>query len=68
MDYAEFLALAAEYDSLSATLSGNSVALLLCLCQTAARRSFWKSSGEPLTDSQWDDIEAIVGQCLAELM
>jgi len=68
MDYPAFLTLAADYDTTSVTLSPESITLVLCLMTVANDRNNWSDAGEPVSDSQWDEIEALVAQCEAELM
>ena len=56
------LALASETNAKSTTLSPETIALVLSASGILEDRSFW----DEMTDSEWDEIEAIVANLIYE--
>ena len=63
-DREAMLALAANYDNRSVYLSGFSYAVLLATADTALPRWVWSD----MTDSQWDETDALLNNMVSELM
>jgi microcystin-dependent protein len=67
IDYARLL-VEAQGSPILATLSPESVALFLDTAQWVENRSLWENGDDKVTDSEWDEIEALVAQALTEIM
>jgi len=68
MDYDALLALSQDYLGRSVYLSGFSYGLLLTLASNTHNRKLWHVAGQPPTDTQWDEIDTQISNCLDELM
>jgi microcystin-dependent protein len=49
-------------------LQGESRDLILSALEYYARRHLWHNAGAPLTDSEWDEVEAAIAQAAADVM
>lgn len=63
LSYPALLALSDDYTSRSIYLSGFSFALLISWVAQASNRWQWT----PTTDTEWDEIDALVAKCIEEL-
>jgi len=66
MDYDALIALASEMNGQIVSLNANSLTLLLMALEFANTTS-WNNAGEPLTDAETDNLDAIVSQAFADL-
>jgi len=66
MDYDALIELALYAQGQIVRLNGDSLTLLLMLAEFANTTS-WNNAGEPLTDAEKDDLDAIVSQTFADL-
>lgn len=66
-DLAYVQAFASRHTTGTATLSPESVAVLLVAIDLARERINWDNAGVKVTDAEWDTIDAIVGNLDTEL-
>jgi hypothetical protein len=66
LDWGAFQTLAADVDSESVTLSGDTLTLFTMLLMFAQVEN-WMNAGEPLTDAEIDDVDNMVAQAWAEI-
>jgi hypothetical protein len=62
LNYAEYSDLAANVAGRSVSLSAQSIALLSFALASITEREQWTNNGASLTDAEWDDLNAALGE------
>jgi len=66
--YPEIEALIEDETSRTVTLSAASVGLLTCVLTSMQSRYSWRNEGQPLSDAEWDTVDAQIANAYVELM